>query len=79
MEQILNHILRNSVLKCEQLMDWNIIEKYDIELRKENERLCLDDGITEFDAVLDINLQPKRLMGTIINNITILKKGDTQK
>jgi hypothetical protein len=79
MEEQLNRIFNNAVLKCEQLIDLNIINKYNIELRKENERLCLDDGVTEFDVALDINLEPKRLMGTIINNITILKNSDTNK
>lgn len=53
----------------------DVIDHYDIELRKENERLCLDDGITEFDAVMEIKLQPKRTLQYIEMPITITKSG----
>ena len=71
----LHLIYLRSYIKCEQLKSINIIDHYDIELRKENERLCLDDGITEFDAVMKIKLQPKKTLQYIEMPITITKSG----
>lgn len=69
----LHEIYLRSLIKCEQLKSKDVISSYDIELRKENERLCLDDMVTEFDAVLDIKLSPKKTLQYIEIPITITK------
>lgn len=69
----LNLIYFRSLVKCEQLKSMDVISDYDIELRKENERLCLDDMVTEFDAVMDIKLSPKKSVQYIQHSFTIMK------
>jgi len=71
----LYHILSKIHIKCDQLKSKGIINKYNIEIKRENERLCLDDGVTEFDASITVKLEPKKSVQYIENKITITKSG----
>jgi hypothetical protein len=71
----LSMIYLRSLIKCEQLKSMDVIGHYDIEIKKQDERLCLDDGVTEFDVVMDIKLQPKKTIQYIEMPITITKSG----